>query len=75
MTRLPTIGFRERVKGDDRDKLKAELKRRYEKGRSIRSLADQMGRSYGFTRKLLVEAGVTLRQRGGNGNRKRRSRK
>ncbi|WP_413471666.1 helix-turn-helix domain-containing protein [Streptomyces sp. MB09-02B] len=37
----------------------------YTQGCTIRSVADQIGRSYGGTRVLLLEAGVTLRGRGG----------
>lgn len=38
----------------------------YQQGCTIRSIARQIGRSYGGTRVLLVEAGVQLRARGGN---------
>jgi transposase len=34
--------------------------------RSIRSIAEELGRSYGFVYRLLTSAGVTLRQRGGS---------
>lgn len=37
----------------------------YGQGCTIRSVARQIGRSYGGTRALLLEAGVTLRARGG----------
>ncbi|MBE4796174.1 helix-turn-helix domain-containing protein [Streptomyces caniscabiei] len=37
----------------------------YAQGCTIRSVARQIGRSYGGTRALLLEAGVTLRARGG----------
>lgn len=37
----------------------------YGQGRTIRPVARQIGRSYGGTRVLLLEAGVTLRERGG----------
>ncbi|MBP5870899.1 helix-turn-helix domain-containing protein [Streptomyces scabiei] len=37
----------------------------YGQGATIRSVAEQLGRSYGGTRVLLLEAGVTLRGRGG----------
>ncbi|MFD4257763.1 helix-turn-helix domain-containing protein [Streptomyces sp. NPDC058534] len=37
----------------------------YAQGCTIRSVAIQIGRSYGATRVLLLEAGVQLRARGG----------
>lgn len=54
-----------RVTGTDRSELATELKRRYERGESIRSLAAATNRSYGFVHRLLTEAGVELRGRGG----------
>lgn len=53
-----------RVFGWPREKLKADLKRRYEKGASIRQLAKLTGRSYGFVHRILTESGVTFRGRG-----------
>jgi hypothetical protein len=54
-----------RITGTDRTKLAGEVRKQYEKGRSIRDLADSHGRSYGFIHRLLVENEVTLRGRGG----------
>jgi len=54
-----------RVTGADRTKLAADLKKRYESGESIRSLAGATGRSYGFVHRILTESGVRLRGRGG----------
>ena len=54
-----------RITGTQRGKLAADLKKKYEKGASIRSLAEQTGRSYGFVHRVLSETGVTLRGRGG----------
>lgn len=54
-----------RVTGSERSKLAAELKRRYDSGESIRSLAAATGRSYGFIHRILTESGVSLRGRGG----------
>lgn len=54
-----------RVAGDQRTRLAAEFRRRYEAGASIRSIADEAGRSYGFVQGLLKETGVSLRGRGG----------
>ncbi|MQA94232.1 MAG: transcriptional regulator [Streptosporangiales bacterium] len=54
-----------RVTGAERTKLAVELKKRYDSGESIRSLAASTGRSYGFIHRILTESGVTLRGRGG----------
>jgi hypothetical protein len=54
-----------RILGGARDTLGAELRKKYEKGASIRALAESTGRSYGFIHRVLSEAGVTLRSRGG----------
>ena len=54
-----------RVTGADREKLAAQLQRRYGAGESIRVLAASTGRSYGFIHRILAESGVTLRSRGG----------
>ena len=54
-----------RVTGADRTKLASDLKKRYDGGESIRSLATSTNRSYGFVHRLLSESGATLRSRGG----------
>jgi hypothetical protein len=54
-----------RITGGDRNKLAADLKRRYSSGSSIRDLASETGRSYGFVHRMLSESGVALRGRGG----------
>ncbi|SFC78885.1 helix-turn-helix domain-containing protein [Streptomyces aidingensis] len=54
-----------RVTGAAREKLAEDLKRKYESGASIRALAEETGRSYGFVHRMLSEADVTLRGRGG----------
>jgi hypothetical protein len=54
-----------RVTGGDRDRLAADLRRKYDGGASIRTLADSTGRSYGFVHRLLTESGTGLRGRGG----------
>ncbi|PDP84466.1 hypothetical protein CQJ94_27730 [Glycomyces fuscus] len=56
---------RTRLAGEDRSALAAQLKSRYDAGESIRMLAAATGRSYGFVHRLLSEAGVELRGRGG----------
>jgi hypothetical protein len=59
-----------RITGTARDELTVELVRKYDDGASIRQLAEDTGRSYGFVHQLLVDAGVTLRGRGDNTRRK-----
>jgi predicted transcriptional regulator len=59
-----------RVTGGERDRLAADLKRKYDGGQSIRALASSTGRSYGFVHRMLSESGVTLRGRGGATRRK-----
>lgn len=54
-----------RITGAERSKLASDLKKAYDKGTSIRELADKHGRSYGFVHRVLSESGVTLRGRGG----------
>ncbi|MFB8267428.1 helix-turn-helix domain-containing protein [Streptomyces sp. NPDC055955] len=54
-----------RITGAARDQVAADLKAAYEGGASIRSIAESTNRSYGFVHRILTEAGVTLRGRGG----------
>ena len=42
-----------RVSGNERDKLAGDLKKKYTAGASIRDLAAQTGRSYGFVHRVL----------------------
>jgi len=59
------LGKGRRVSGGERDKLAADLKKKYAGGASIRELAASTGRSYGFVHRILSESGATLRGRGG----------
>ncbi len=54
-----------RITGPARDKLAVDLAKKYQKGQSIRALAEGTGRSYGFIHRLLVDAEIPLRGRGG----------
>ncbi|MET8413159.1 helix-turn-helix domain-containing protein [Streptomyces sp. NPDC005195] len=56
---------RKLMAGPARDQVAAELKERYEKGDSVRSIAEATNRSYGGVHRLLADAGVTFRSRGG----------
>jgi hypothetical protein len=60
-----------RVTGNERDKLASDLRKKYDGGASIRTLAAATGRSYGFVHRMLGEAGANLRSRGGPTRRKR----
>ena len=55
----------QRITGDDRAELGRRLRERYQAGASIRELAAETGRSYGFIHRILVDNGVQLRRRGG----------
>ncbi|WP_433856732.1 helix-turn-helix domain-containing protein [Streptomyces kronopolitis] len=57
--------YRPRLRGDDREAMRKTLKKKYDAGASIRELLAEYGLSYGLTRVLLLEAGVTLRSRRG----------
>ncbi len=64
-TKSDTIRKGARITGAAREKLAADLGKKYEKGHSIRALAEGTGRSYGFVHRLLLDAEVPLRGRGG----------
>ncbi len=64
-TKSVTIAKGARITGAAREKLAADLRKKYEKGQSIRALAEGTGRSYGFVHRLLLDADVPLRGRGG----------
>lgn len=53
------------LKGDARTTTARRAAELYVQGCTIKSVARQIGRSYGGTRDLLLEAGVQLRARGG----------
>lgn len=62
---MAEIAKGQRITGADREKLGAALRKQYLAGASIRELAGQTGRSYGFVHRILVDSGVELRGRGG----------
>ncbi len=62
---MATLKKGARITGAERTKLATDLRKQYDKGRSIRELADSSGRSYGFVHRVLSESGTTLRGRGG----------
>jgi hypothetical protein len=55
-----------RVTGTERERLAATLRGKYEEGATVRELAEQTGRSYGFVYQILTGTGVALRGRGGD---------
>lgn len=59
-----------RIVGAERRNLARDLVKRYANGENIRALAASTGLSYGFVHRVLTEAGVKLRQRGGARRRK-----
>ena len=59
----PTKGSR--VTGAERAQQAADLRKRYDGGASIRSLAESTGRSYGFIHRILSDSGTAMRNRGG----------
>ena len=65
--------FHQRITGAQREEWKHDYVKRYGAGSSIRKIAEETGRSYGFVHRLLVEAGVTLRKRGGARVRRRQT--
>ncbi|MBC9719699.1 transcriptional regulator [Streptomyces sp. TRM66268-LWL] len=52
------------ITGTDRDRLREQVAAAYHHGASVHSIAIDIGRSYGFTRDLLLEAGIVLHPRG-----------
>jgi predicted transcriptional regulator len=62
---MPDLPKGRRIVGEARADLTTDLAKRYEKGASIRELAEATGRSYGFVHRLLKDSGATLRGRGG----------
>ncbi|WP_413808180.1 helix-turn-helix domain-containing protein [Streptomyces sp. OE57] len=63
----PRVGmtYQPRIKGAERKALASSLGRDYHAGATIRALAAERSMSYGTVRKLLLEAKVQLRGRGG----------
>lgn len=62
---IADLGKYTKITGTDRKQLARVLKQKYERGSSIRELAGEHGRSYGFVHTMLTEAGTELRPRGG----------
>ncbi len=54
-----------RIVGPERIKWTKDCVRRYNTGDSIRTIAQDTRRSYGFVHRILVEGGAAMRGRGG----------
>jgi DNA-directed RNA polymerase specialized sigma24 family protein len=65
MTKVPRLPRGKRLRDKERSDVATELLRRYDGGKSIREICDETGYSIGRVRRLLEEAGVTFRRRGG----------
>lgn len=61
----PPLTKGSRITGEQRGALGATFAKRYAAGESIRSIAADSGRSYGFVHGVLKESGADLRGRGG----------
>ena len=55
-----------RIVGREREALTAKVIKQYANGVSIRALANEYGRSYGFIHRVLSDGEVKLRGRGGS---------
>lgn len=65
MTKTPELRRGQRMPSAERAEVGQDLLRRYESGRSIREICQETGYSIGRVRRLLEDAGVTYRRRGG----------
>jgi DNA-directed RNA polymerase specialized sigma24 family protein len=65
MTKVPRLPRGKRLRDKERSDVATELLRRYNGGKSIREICEETGYSIGRVRRLLEEAGVTFRRRGG----------
>jgi hypothetical protein len=69
MVKWPEIERNHRLPDSERRRVGDELLKGYQAGKSIRQLCAESGYSIGRVRRLLVEAGVSFRMRGGARNR------
>lgn len=73
---MPQLPKHSRITGMRRAQVGAALARQYERGQSIREIAEAIGRSYGFVHRILGEqSDLVLRGRGGDPRRKPRTRR
>ena len=62
----PKLKRGQRLPRQDQERIGKELLAQYEAGRSVRQLCAETGYSIGRVRRLLEDAGVTFRPRGGH---------
>jgi hypothetical protein len=65
MIKWPQLERNHRLPDSERARVAGELLKSYEAGKSIRELCAESGYSIGRVRRLLIEAGVNFRARGG----------
>jgi Helix-turn-helix domain len=65
MASLPALRPGQRLSGNDREAVAADLLEQYRAGSSIRQICHRSGYSIGRVRRLLIGAGVEFRSRGG----------
>lgn len=68
MTQQPThlvVTPGERVTGQRRERLAAQVREQYDSGMSVRQIAAASGRSYGSVHRILAETATSMRRRGG----------
>lgn len=75
MAKIPQLRTGQRLEDKERAQVGADLLRRYQAGHSIREICKETGYSIGRVRRLLIEAGVTFRSRGGGNRAATRSRR
>lgn len=63
-TAYPLANRHRPMLGPDRERVAADAAAWYLGGASIRAIANEIGKSYGFVHRLLTQAGVQLRPRG-----------
>jgi transposase-like protein len=62
---VQTVKKGARLTGAERDQMTQSVTELYQEGKSIRDIAQETGRSYGFVHRVLSESEVVLRGRGG----------
>ncbi len=70
MHTVPSTDAGRRIVGAERATWTTDCLRRYRDGASIREIARDTGRSYGFVHRILTEGRANLRGRGGPRRRK-----
>lgn len=69
---IPQIYRGAHIKGAEKEQVTEFVTAQYENGKSIRDIADDLGRSYGSIRRLIQQSDTPLRSRGGSKRKKGR---